>query len=322
MSASSPNKSGWFAPVPPTVAIEIAAGRVTVAELSGGSGGPVVSAFASESLPAGAVVPALTGSNIADAATVAEALKSALQRAGLGSPRRAALVVPDSVARVSLLNFEQMPSRASDLDQLIRWQLRKATPFPIDEAQVSHFRASGDGKAVMLAGVVARRDVIGQYEAVTNLLGIHAGVVDLASFNIMNAVISAGSAPSDDWLLVCLASDATTIAIMRGDQLMFYRHRTSVDEEPLSALVHQTAMYHEDRLGGTKFARVWLAGAALAGGNAPLARREITDRLNVPAEAVDVRPAAGLPSQVQPLPDIMDALAAPVGVLLRERRAA
>jgi hypothetical protein len=42
----------------------------------------------------------------------------------------------------------------------------------------------------------------------------------------------------------------------------------------------------------------------------------------VPAEAVDVRPAAGLPSQVQPLPDIMDALAAPVGVLLRERRAA
>jgi Tfp pilus assembly PilM family ATPase len=242
MSASSPNKSGWFAPVPPTVAIEIAAGRVTVAELSGGSSGPVVSAFASESLPAGAVMPALTGSNVADAALVADALKSALQRAGLGSPRRAALVVPDSVARVSLLNFEQMPSRASDLDQLIRWQLRKATPFPIDEAQVSHFRASGDGKAVTLAAVVARRDVISQYEAVTNHLGIHAGVVDLASFNIMNAVIGAGSAPSDDWLLVCLASDATTIAIMRGDQLMFYRHRTSVDEEPLSALVHQTAM--------------------------------------------------------------------------------
>ncbi len=100
---------------------------------------------------------------------------------------------------------------------------------------------------------------------------------------------------------MCLAADATTIAIMRGEQLMFYRHRTAVDEEPLSALVHQTAMYHEDRLGGTRFARVWLAGASLAGGNAAQARREITDRLNVPAEAVDVRPAAGLPSQVSPL---------------------
>ncbi len=155
----------------------------------------------------------------------------------------------------------------------------------------------------------------------TSRLGIHAGIVDLASFNIMNAVIGAGAAPAEDWLLVSLAAEATTLAIMRGDNLMFYRHRTAVDEEPLSALVHQTAMYHEDRLAGTKFARVWLAGASLSGGNAPQARREISDRLNVPAEAVDVRPAAALPSQVSPLPDIMDALAAPVGVLLRERAA-
>jgi Tfp pilus assembly PilM family ATPase len=321
MSAPQPRKSSWLTPVPATVAIEIAAGRVTVAELSGGAANAVVSAFASESIPTNAVTPALTGPNIPDVGVVAEALGRALERAGLGSPRRAALVVPDSVARVSLLNFEQLPGRSSDLDQLIRWQLRKATPFPIDDAQVSHFKASADGTATTLAAVIARKDVISQYEAVTNKLGIHAGVVDLASFNIMNAVIGAGSAPAEDWLLVCLATDATTIAIMRGESLMFYRHRTG-DEEPLSALVHQTAMYHEDRLGGTKFARVWLAGASLAGGSAAQARREITDRLNVPAEAVDVRPAAGLPSQVSPLPDIMDALAAPVGVLLRERRAA
>jgi type IV pilus assembly protein PilM len=307
--------------VPPNVAIEIAAGRVTVAELSGGGGGPVVSAFASESLPASAVVPALTGTNVPDPEVVADALRRALTRAGLGSPRRAALVVPDSVARVSLLNFEQLPGRASDLDQLLRWQLRKSMPFPIDDAQISHVRTSSDGQAVTLAAVVARRDVIAQYEAVTSRAGIHAGIVDLASFNVMNAVIGAGAAPAGDWLLVCLASDATTIAIMRGENLMFYRHRTAMDEEPLSALVHQTAMYHEDRLGGTRFARVWLAGAALAGGNASQARREISDRLNVPAEAVDVRPAAGLPDQVSPLPDIMDALAAPVGVLLRERAA-
>jgi len=319
MSAPS-RRSGWLAPVPPSVAIEIAAGRVTVAELSSGGSGPVVSAFASESLPAGAVVPALTGVNIPDTEVVADALQRALTRAGLGSPRRAALIVPDSIARVSLLSFDQLPGRTSDLDQLLRWQLRKAMPFPIDDAQISHFRANGEGQAVTLAAVVARRDVVAQYEAVTNRVGSHAGIVDLASFNVMNAVVGAGAAPAGDWLLVCLAADATTIAIMRGDNLMFYRHRTAADDEPLSALVHQTAMYHEDRLGGTRFAKVWLAGAALAG-NASQARREISDRLNVPAEAVDVRPAAGLPTQVSPLPDIMDALAAPVGVLLRERAA-
>ena len=103
---------------------------------------------------------------------------------------------------------------------------------------------------------------------------------------------------------MCLAADATTLAILRGEQLMFYRHRTAVDEEPLSALVHQTAMYHEDRLGGDEVCARLAGGAALAGGHAPQARREIADRLSVPAEAVDVRPAAGLRESGPAAPDI------------------
>lgn len=314
--------SVWLAAAPPSVAIEIASRRVTVAEVSRGSS-PVVSAFASEALPADAVSPALTGPNISNVALVASALGRALDRAGLKSTRRAALVVPDSVARVTLLTLDQLPPRQSDLDQLIRWQLKKATPFPIEEAQVSYFPAHTDGAGTTLAAVVARKDVVAQYEAVTTALGIHAGIVDLASFNIMNAVMRAGAATSGDWLLVCLAAEATSLAILRGQDLLFYRHRAAVDEEPLSALVHQTAMYHEDRLGGSQFARVWLCGAALAGSDtqADLARREITKLLSAPAEAVDIRGAADL-GDGPATPDVLDALAAPIGVLLRDRKAA
>ena len=95
----------------------------------------------------------------------------------------------------------------------------------------------------MMAGVVSRRDVVAEYEAVAAAVGIHAGIVDLASFNVMNAIVGVGGQVAGDWLLVHLAAEATTLAILRGDQLMFYRHRTAVDEEPLGALVHQTAMY-------------------------------------------------------------------------------
>jgi Tfp pilus assembly PilM family ATPase len=62
---------------------------------------------------------------------VVDALRRALERTGLRSVGRVALVVPDSVARVTLLTFDKLPPKASDLDQLIRWQLKKATPFPI-----------------------------------------------------------------------------------------------------------------------------------------------------------------------------------------------
>ena len=87
-------------------------------------------------------------------------------------------------------------------------------------------------------------------------------------------------------------------------------------------LVHQTAMYHEDRLGGTRFARVWLCGSSFMQDGAEEARREIADRLEVPAEAVDIRPAAALRDRVTVPLDVLDALAAPVGMLLRERKAA
>jgi type IV pilus assembly protein PilM len=317
---SEVSTSRWLSPSPPTVAVEIAARRVTVVELSGGAQ-PAVSAYATEGLPSDAVTPALTGINISKPGVVADALRVALDRAGLRSPRRAALVVPDGCARVSLQPFEQVPQRAADLEKLLRWQLRKAMPFPIDEAQLTFFSAHRDPAMTTLAAVVARRDVIAQYEAVAASLGIHAGIVDLSSFNVMNALMG-GATGGGDRLLVCLAVEGTTLAILRDDALMFYRHRATVDEEPLSALVHQTAMFHQDRLGGSRFAQIWLSGAATSPGGADSAREELTRHLGVPAELVDVRTRATLSGATSVPPAVLDALAAPVGVLLRERKAA
>jgi hypothetical protein len=80
-------------------------------------------------------------------------------------------------------------------------------------------------------------------------------------------------------------------------------------------------MYHEDRLKGTKFSRVWLCGGGI-GRDADIVRAEINKRLGVPVEAVDVRAAADLGGRVGASTDVLDALAAPLGVLLRDRKAA
>ena len=306
---------------PPSVAIELTSRRVTVVEVSGAGKGVSVVGYASEALPPEALQPSATGANIPNAAAVREAIGRALERAGVRSARRAALVVPDSVARVSLLTFDQWPGKAADAEQLIRWQLKKSTPYPIEEAQVTWTLAHRTGAATTVAAVVARRDVIAEYEAVAGAAGVHAGLVDLASFNVMNAVIGAGSASTADWLLVTMAPEGTTLAIGRGADLMFYRHRAAVEQEPLSVLVHQTAMYHEDRLGGTKFSRVWLCGGGI-GKEAEQVRLEIHNRLGVPVEPVDVRAAAELGGRITVTTDVLEALAAPVGVLLRDRKAA
>ena len=136
-SRSASRQSSLFSAQPPSAAIEIAAGRVSVAEISGGSGGLIVSAFASEPLADGVVTPSLTGTNVVNAEQVTAALRRACERAGIRPPKRAALVIPDSAARVSLLTFEELPAKAAEVDQLVRWQIKKSTPFPLEDAQVA-----------------------------------------------------------------------------------------------------------------------------------------------------------------------------------------
>ena len=95
----------------------------------------------------------------------------------------------------------------------------------------------------------------------------------------MNAVIGGGAAPAADWLLVSPgARRRRRWRFCAGRELMFYRHRAAVDDEPLSALVHQTAMYHEDRLGGTQFSRVWLCGGGAVADEARARHRRAAGR--------------------------------------------
>ena len=95
----------------PSVGVEIGADHVTAVTVAQNRGAAVLSAYATEPLPAQAVTPAVNGKNVHDPLAVGEALQRALD--GLPRrPTRIALVVPDSVAKVSLVRFEQVPARA------------------------------------------------------------------------------------------------------------------------------------------------------------------------------------------------------------------
>jgi type IV pilus assembly protein PilM len=309
----------WFASSPLPAAIEIDARRVTAVSISGQGASRVLSGHATEPLPAGVVEPALNGTNVHDQAALARAIRAAVERLS-PRPRRVALVLPDTVAKVSLLRFDKVPAKPQDLEQLIRWQIRKAAPFKIEEAQLSWFQgvalADGGREFVVMA---ARRDIIESYERACDAAGVHAGIVDLATMNLVNAVIVA-SAPASDWLLVHVAADYATIAVARGRELIFFRNRAMDADEDLAALVHQTAMYHEDRLGGGAFSRVVMAGGSSRGAEvADRIRRRIEERLGTSVETLDFRAAVALRDRITIAPELIDALAPCVGVILREQ---
>jgi len=326
---TSDARGAWLSPGAPDVAIELASTRATVVALSKGPDGPVVDGWASEPLPAGALVPSLTSLNVVDTTAVIDALKRAVSRAGVKA-KRVALVVPDLAAKVTLVPFDTVPARAEDLEELIGWQVRKSVPFPLEEARLSFIAGAPHGDSGRTFVVtLARLDIIRQYEEMTAAIGAHAGVVDLASFNAVNAVLAADAArtrvatmasPADgDWLFVGTAPESQSLAILRGDTLVFFRSRPTGSDDRLSDLVHQTAMYYEDRLGGTGFTRVVLAGGAAWSGDA--VRQGLTERLGAPVVSIEPRHLVGFGGagfdDLQPA--AAEALIAPLGILLRER---
>jgi type IV pilus assembly protein PilM len=311
--------ASWLASPPPDAAIEIAPERVSLAVIGKRSRGLVVQAHASEPLPPGAVVASLTATNIHNRTLVAAALRTVLERAGV-RPRRVALVIPDLAAKVSLVRFDTVPPRREDLDQLVRWQVKKASPFPIEEAVVTWTPAARnpDGSAEFLV-VSARRDIVAEYEAVCDQAKVYAGLVDLATLSIINLILGGRDVPPVDWLVVHLRPDYTSIVIMRGEHVIFFRNRPEGDQASIADLVHQAAMYYQDRLQGQRFARVFLGGSGRVGGAVDSARRNLEERLGVSVEPIDPSQTAALTDRIAATPDLMDVLGPLVGMALRTR---
>jgi Tfp pilus assembly PilM family ATPase len=249
-------------------------------------------------LPAEAIAPSLNARNIADRDAVVGAVRVVLGRLGTRIAR-VGLVIPDLAGKVSVVRFERVPPRRDDLDQLVRWQLRKALPFPVDDASVTFTTGRRGTEGTDFVVVAARRDVVSEYEEVCAAAGVHAGLVELATFSVLNLTLATAdaSARGGDWLVVHMRPEYTSVAILRDGDLIFFRNRPEGDEASLPDVVHQTAMYYQDRLEGQGFRRVLLGGNARSEGAFDQARQNLEERLATPVEPIEptvVAPLAGI----------------------------
>jgi type IV pilus assembly protein PilM len=314
-------RGSWFASPPPAVAVEIGAGRVTAVVLGTVDGAPAVTAQATERLTDGLVAPSLTTPNLTDKAAVAAAVQRVLQAVGV-SRGRVAVVVPDGAAKVSVIRFEKVPSKAEDLAQLVRWQVRKSVPFPIEQSQVSWTPGVAHADGIDYVVTVARQDIVEDYEQAVAAAGVQVGLVDLASFNLVNLLLAGDPAAGrGDWLLVHVTPDASTMAIVRDGALLLFRHRPIDGDGSLADLGHQTAMYYEDRLNGQGLSRAVIAardvGAATLGDLQALGRA-LEQRVGKAVVEIDPRALVRVAAESATGSE-RAAIAAPVGVLLRER---
>jgi type IV pilus assembly protein PilM len=203
------------------VVCEISAAGVCAARAAGRRRRALES-HAFEPLPEGALVATPVELNVVNAEAVAGALQRVLSRVN-GHGAEAALIIPDQVVRVFLLQFDSFPKRADEAEPLLRFRLRKSVPFDAEDSCVSYsVQPAGPPTAVAgsvhVLAAIAQRKIIRQYEELLEARQKRAGVVLSSTLAALPLVDDRRPA-----LLARMVGNSLTTVIARGGALAVYR---------------------------------------------------------------------------------------------------
>ena len=289
-------------PAHPRLVCEISAAGVAAARLGGRR---VLESHAFEPLEPDTVIPSPVEMNIANPAAVGAALNKALTRIGVQGSEFA-LIIPDEVVRVFLLQFETLPRKSSEAVPLLRFRLRKSVPFDTEDSSVSYsIQPAGPPSApegsVHVLAAIARQKIIRQYEELLESRQKRVAVVLSSTLAALPLVDDARPC-----LLARLCGSTLTTVIAHAGSLAVYRC-TSMhgDADAISAQsvldeVYPAVAYFQDTWGaGVAEVRLAGLGSRIEEFRAPL-EAELQCRVApvVPSAAVEGRLAGEERAQV------------------------
>jgi len=217
----------------PRLACEIRPHGIVAARSEDTTG--IISAVSSATLATGALVPGLRTGNIVDRGNFITALQHALDPLS-SRTNDITLIVPDSAARVLLLDFDSLPSRVSEALPVVRFRLKKLLPFEADNAAVSYQIMSSDRNLVRVVAAAMPREVLDEYELALRDAGYEPGAVlpsTLASLTLLHARAAEEKAS----LIVNANQYAVTTAIVRSGIILLHRTLDFTAEVPTLAEV-------------------------------------------------------------------------------------
>jgi len=258
---------------PPGLACEFTRDSVAVARWIPGAARP--ERVVVRDLPPDALRPQPVRENLTAAATVAEAVGSALVEVQAVNPgkrrREIALLLPDLSARVTVLSFDQLPEKSEEILPLVRFRLKKSVPFDVEDAAIAWRpmgRRAGQeerNQSRDLLVAVTPRAIVRQYEGIFEELGYLPGEVTVSTMAGLNLLVDSPDAASGSMLLRSSDSEMT-IAVTSQQELRMLR-ATEYGDEPIDGAenserfrdIYSCAVFFQDTYGG-KVDRIWHTG--------------------------------------------------------------
>ena len=231
-----------FQDPPPEFAFEIGPRSVAMARAVAGTQSLV------EELAPSVLSPSPVRDNVLEPEALQQAIKRLVSSAGGGRrQRRAALILPDHSARVSVLDFDRFPDKAEDQLPLLQFRLKKTLPYDINAAAISYFTqpVTKSGKQEVVA-VAAPLEVIQRYEAPFRAANIQAGIVTISHLAMLDLIAPSGVvivAKLSGGILTVMAIDHGTLRLVRSLEL------TEITLDEIAADLYPTFAYSEDSFG-------------------------------------------------------------------------
>jgi hypothetical protein len=100
--------------------------------------------------------------------------------------RKAALVIPSSWVRVHLLDFDHLPRRRAEVDEVVRWRLKKLLPVAPTQLRLVTVPVSPVAGRKRLLCTVGLEQPLAALEAAFNKLGIHTGAIAPRLFALLS----------------------------------------------------------------------------------------------------------------------------------------
>jgi type IV pilus assembly protein PilM len=159
--------------------------------------------------------------------------------------RTAVLVLPDHAGRTTVLDFDSFPAKQEEQQTLVRFRLRRAVPFDIDSAAVSHVaqpRGGGSKKVDVLASAISL-ETLARYEAPFRAAGLHVGFVTMSTLAALETLPAVGCR-----MLLKLSGLVLTMAVVDAGAVRMLRtlELTELSPDAIAEHLLPTLTYLED----------------------------------------------------------------------------
>lgn len=226
--------------------IEISSDSIKYAEIKTGEGGPILFRTLCQNIPEGLVNPSFSKENITDREALSTCLMKAIPPDLKGG--EIALSVPDQVAKIYPLEFEDFPVKKAEAENLIRWRLKKMLPITADTMKVDFSVTNKKAEVVGIVASISSLTVLREYEDILRDKGFKPKQVDISS---LNSVSLFGRSLAQNSIFVNISRTTVGIASIINGTLSLFRSKEwegnfdRVGKETLSTIAYLKSLTPE-----------------------------------------------------------------------------